>query len=73
REMDCEGFKAHVKDVELEHLELPHLGKHGRESSLVLDESSFEKILRIASAHLIPPGNLALTLGVPLYETVINV
>ncbi|KAH9306760.1 hypothetical protein KI387_011164, partial [Taxus chinensis] len=39
REMACEGFRAHAEDMELEHLKLPHLGKHDREPSLASYES----------------------------------
>ncbi|KAH9292531.1 hypothetical protein KI387_042279, partial [Taxus chinensis] len=47
RMMSHEGFEAHVEDVEPEHQDLPHLGKHSRESPSASDESaSEEEILR---------------------------
>ncbi|KAH9313003.1 hypothetical protein KI387_028038, partial [Taxus chinensis] len=74
RMMSCEGFEAHVKDMESEHQALPHLGKCNRESPSASDESALqEEILRtITGAHLIPPDDLALALGVLVPEVIID-
>ncbi|KAH9307013.1 hypothetical protein KI387_011417, partial [Taxus chinensis] len=66
REMAREGFKAHVEDVELEHLDLPHLGKHGREPSLASYESALIETTWAMGVHLNLPGDLALALGFPV-------
>ncbi|KAH9313692.1 hypothetical protein KI387_022319, partial [Taxus chinensis] len=72
RDMDRERFRRHMEDVELEHMKIPHLRKNGRETSSVLDESTYEERLRTVGAHLILPGDLALALGVLTPEIVIE-
>ena len=73
RMMSCEVFEARVEDIEPEHQDLPHLGKRSRESPPASDESMpNEERLMIAGAHMIPPCNLALMLGVLVPKIVIN-
>ncbi|KAH9300044.1 hypothetical protein KI387_011627, partial [Taxus chinensis] len=52
REMAHEGFRAHVEDMEQEHLDLPHLGKHGREPSSASDESAPVEMTWAMGVHL---------------------
>ena len=63
RELDHEGFGAHTEDVEPEHLELPHLGKHDRETSSASHRSVPIEMTWATSMHLNLPCNIALTLG----------
>ncbi|KAH9304629.1 hypothetical protein KI387_009033, partial [Taxus chinensis] len=58
--MAREGFEAHIEDVEPERQELPHLGKHDRDSPSASRRSMLAEITWASGTHLNPPGNLAL-------------
>ncbi|KAH9330540.1 hypothetical protein KI387_002648, partial [Taxus chinensis] len=60
--MAHEGFGAHVRDVEPEHQELPHLGNHDRDPSLASRRRAPTETTWAAGTHLNPPGNLSLAL-----------
>ncbi|KAH9300259.1 hypothetical protein KI387_011842, partial [Taxus chinensis] len=70
--MARKGFIAHVEDVDMKHLVLSHLGKHGRELLSYSDESTLEESIRTTGMHLIPPNDLALVLGVSVPKIVVD-
>ncbi|KAH9310440.1 hypothetical protein KI387_025475, partial [Taxus chinensis] len=72
REMAREGFIAHVEDMEPEHQELPHLGKHDRDPPLASHRSVPVETTWATGAHLNPPGDLALALGFPVSSMTSN-
>ncbi|KAH9318048.1 hypothetical protein KI387_019817, partial [Taxus chinensis] len=72
REMTREGFKDHTKDVEPEHHELPHVGKHDRDLPLASCGSMLAETTWATGTHLNPPGDLAFVLGFPVSSTTSN-
>ncbi|KAH9315076.1 hypothetical protein KI387_023703, partial [Taxus chinensis] len=72
REMAREGFEAHVEYVELEHQELPHIGKHEKDPPLASHRSVPTETTWAMGVHLNPPGDLALALGFPVSSMTSN-
>lgn len=57
-------------EEELEHQELPHLGKHDREPSSASHGSAPADMTWAAGVHLRQPADLALVLGFPVSSTI---
>ncbi|KAH9331824.1 hypothetical protein KI387_003932, partial [Taxus chinensis] len=66
REMAHEGFTSHIEDMEPEHQELPHLGKHDRDPPMDSHRCVLVKTTGAIGVHRNPPGDLALALSFPL-------